>query len=221
MLNYFSNSLRLRSWLTLWLYLRCTDEDLRELPVFVGVVAVAGQLPHVREELVPLQHQHAHLLDPQIVLKQTLFDTIFLIFIVITRLFLILLFLFRISKIFSFWRTAKDERKNLNRILHCVRLRYLGDKGIENNVKCLKGLSQGITMVSTSKARHPLSPLHRTARISWDRQVGNCSTDLFILKFLPHNATEIPFFYSFSRNCSASIPISSFMFLSAIYIFPL
>jgi hypothetical protein len=74
---------------------------------------VAGQLPHVREEFVPLQHQHSHLLDPQIVLKQTLLDTIFyffLIFLVFTVIFLVLLFLFRIFTILSFWRTAKEKK---------------------------------------------------------------------------------------------------------------
>ncbi len=80
--------------MTLNLYLCGTDEDLRELPMFVGVVAVAGQLPHVREELVPLQHQHAHLLDSQIVLKQTLYDTIFIFIFEILLLFLRVFFVF-------------------------------------------------------------------------------------------------------------------------------
>ncbi len=49
-------------------------------------------------------------------------------------------------------------------------------------------------------------PENRAQRISW------------MMRY--YTATAIPFIYSFSGNCAASAPISKFMCLWAIYIFP-
>jgi hypothetical protein len=46
------------------------------------------------------------------------------------------------------------------------------------------------------------------------------ATCLGFTKRSGHTATAIPFIYSFSGNCATSAPISTFMCLSAIYIFP-
>jgi hypothetical protein len=47
---------------------------------------------------------------------------------------------------------------------------------------------------------------------------GNSTGTVFL--GYPHTATALPFIYSFSGNYAASAPISTFMCLWAIYIFP-
>ncbi len=64
----------------------------------------------------------------------------------------------------------------------------------------------------------PSSPPSEPNPLSWS-SLSSFACDAKRIWFHPtHTATEIPFMYSFSGNCTASVPISTFMCLWAIYI---
>jgi hypothetical protein len=50
-------------------YLGGADENLSQVPVLVGVVAVSVQRPHHGEEVVALLDHHPHVLDSSIMLN--------------------------------------------------------------------------------------------------------------------------------------------------------
>ncbi len=84
-----------------------------------------------------------------------------------------------------------------------------------------KGLKHGwkhIRICAGEKRRTLGWTLNVSLSSRWEGRVHREGLKCYVL-FL-HTATAIPFIYSFPGNCAASAPVSPFMCLWAIYIFP-
>ncbi len=82
------------------------------------------------------------------------------------------------------------------------------------------------TQIHRGKPGYPVKALHRSyihqRNTNKSGFISNtsCKTAQYYCLVAIHTATAIPFIDSFSGNCAASAPVSTFMCLWAIYIFP-
>jgi hypothetical protein len=88
------------------------------------------------------------------------------------------------------------------------RVGAMGGRGAESSGR--KKAWSSINHSILSDIPHPLTSISKHTQ----------SQIMKIFGTLWHTAKEIPFMYYFSGNCAASVPISTFICLWAVYIFP-